>query len=72
MTNSKSVRKEVGLKIKEIREKKGLTQEDVAKKAGIFSNYYAKIERGEIGTAPEKLHKIVNALGVKASDIFPS
>ena len=69
---SKSVRKQIGNNIKAIREKKNLTQEDVAKAAGILSNYYAKIERGEIGTAPEKLQKIIKALKVKASDIFPS
>ena len=72
MTNSKSVRKLIGKNIKDIREKKKLTQEKVAKAAGILGNYYAKIERGEIGTAPEKLDKIIKALGVKASDIFPS
>lgn len=72
MTNSKSVRKEIGIKIKEIRENKGLTQEDVAKRAGMKANYFAKIERGTIGTAPEKLDSIVKALGVKVSDIFPS
>ncbi len=72
MTNSKSARKEIGLKIKEIREKKSLTQEDVAKMTGMKANYYAKIERGTIGTAPEKLDSIIKALKVKASDVFPS
>ena len=65
------VRKEIGAKIKEIREKKNLTQEEIAQKAKMTANYYAKIERGIIGTAPEKLYKIFKALGVEASDIFP-
>ncbi len=51
MASSKSVRKEIGIKIKDIREKQGLTQDDLAKKARISANYYAKIERGEVGTA---------------------
>ncbi len=72
MTISKSVRKEIGTNIKAIRDKKGLIQEDVAKMAGMKANYYAKIERGTIGTAPEKLDSIIKALKVKASDVFPS
>ena len=59
-------------KIKKIREQKGLTQEEVAKKAGIYTNYYAKIERGVITTSIEKATKIAKALGVEVSDIFPS
>ena len=59
-------------KIKKIREQKGLTQEEVAKKAGIFPNYYAKIERGTINTSVDKANKIAKALGVEVSDIFPS
>ena len=42
MTNSKSARKEIGLKIKEIREKKSLTQEDVAKMTGMKTILYQK------------------------------
>ncbi len=72
MTTSKNVRKAIGANIKEIRDKKGFTQEDVAKMAGMKANYYAKIERGTIGTAPEKLDSIIKALKVKASDVFPS
>ncbi len=65
------VREKIGIKIKEAREKKKLTQEEIAQKADMSGNYYAKIERGLIGTAPEKLYKIFKALGVEASDIFP-
>ncbi len=68
----KSVRQEIGIKIREAREKKKLTQEEVAQKAKMKANYYAKIERGLIGTAPEKLYMIFKALGVEASDIFPN
>lgn len=62
----------LGEKIKIARERAQLTQEEVAKKAGISSNYFAKIERGEINTTVEKLYKIIKALNVDASDIFPS
>ena len=66
------VLKQTGENIRSVRERQNLTQEDVAKKAGFSANYYAKIERGEINTTLEKLHKIINALGVEASDIIPS
>lgn len=72
MGSSNSVRKQIGDNIRNIRENKGLTQEDVAKLAGMKANYYAKIERGVYGSSPEKLDSIIKALGVKASDIFPS
>jgi transcriptional regulator with XRE-family HTH domain len=67
-----TITKELGSKLKEIREKANLTQEEVAKEAGMSSNYYAKIERGEINTTLEKLYKIIKALKTQASEIFPS
>ncbi|HUQ85769.1 MAG TPA: helix-turn-helix transcriptional regulator [Candidatus Limnocylindrales bacterium] len=66
------IQKELGKKLKTAREKSGLTQEEVAKIAKISSNYYAKIERGEINTTLEKLYKIIKALKIDASEIFPS
>ncbi len=66
------IREELGIKLRTAREKANLTQEEVAKKAGISSNYFAKIERGEINTTIEKLYKIIKALNAEASDIFPS
>lgn len=68
----REVRKVVGANIKKVREEKKLTQEEVAEKAGMKANYFAKIERGTINTSPEKLYKIIKALGVEATDIFPS
>lgn len=57
--------------LKKFRQRKSLTQAELAKKAGINSNYYAKIERGELRPSIETLEKIIKALGVKSSDIFP-
>lgn len=67
----KSIILEIANKIKEAREKKGWTQEGLAKKAGIDSNSYAKIERGESKPYGVTLVKIIKALGVKSSDILP-
>jgi transcriptional regulator with XRE-family HTH domain len=64
-------KKEFGEKLRKMREEKGFTQADVAKAAGINTNYYACIERGEINTTYDKIQSIVKALNVKSSDILP-
>lgn len=64
-------KKEFGEKLRVIREEKGLTQAGVAKSAGINTNYYACIERGEVNLTYEKLESIVKALNIKSSDILP-
>lgn len=38
---------ELGKNIKKARNKAGLTQAQVAEKAGIHTNYFARVERGE-------------------------
>ena len=58
---------EIGNKIKEKREQKKLTQAEVAKKAGLNTNYYAVIERGEINSSVETLNKIIDALEMTLS-----
>ncbi len=61
---------EMAAKIKAARLKKGLMQTEVAKKAGLNSNFYAKVERGEAKPSGVTLTKIIKALGVKSSDIL--
>jgi len=63
--------KQIASKIKQIRLEKDLTQVELAKKATINSNYYAKIERSDLKPSIETLEKIIKALGVKSSDVFP-
>lgn len=69
---TEKITKELGDKLKKAREQANLTQEEVSKEAGISANYYAKIERGEINTTLVKLHKIIKALKIEVSEIFPS
>ncbi len=64
-------KKEFGENLRKIREEKRLTQAEVAKSAGINTNYYACIERGEINLTYDKLQSIVDALKIKSSDILP-
>jgi len=51
--------------MKEAWEEKKLTQIEVAKKAGLNTNYYAVIERGEVLTGLDNLEKIFKILGIK-------
>jgi len=62
---SKKLQEEIGEKLKLAREKSDLTQEEVAKKAGLNTNYYACIERGEINTTIEKLDRVFKVLGIE-------
>lgn len=63
---------QVGANLKKVRVQKGLTQAEVAKKAGMGTNRYAVVERGEANNMTlNKLEKIVKALGVKSSDVLP-
>ncbi len=46
------------------REEKNLTQAEVAKKAGLSTNYYAAVERGEENISLDKLKKILEVLAI--------
>ena len=61
----------IGKNLKAARVNKNWTQVELADKAGINSNYYAKIERGDISPSYETFEKIFKALCVKSKDIFP-
>lgn len=63
-------RLDIAAKLKKFCLKKGLKQSDVAKKAGINSNYYAKVERGEAIPSVITLKKVLGALGIKSSEIL--
>jgi XRE family transcriptional regulator, regulator of sulfur utilization len=63
-------RLEIASKLKKYRLKNGMKQTDVAEKAGLNSNYYAKVERGEAIPSVITLKKILGALNVKSSEIL--
>jgi len=63
--------KKVAKKLKAIRQDRHLTQLEVAEKAGISTNYYARIERGDTAISMEIFEKLVKALKVHSSDILP-
>lgn len=68
--SSRSITK-IGKNLREVRDAKRLTQADVAQKAGISTNYYARIERGEVAISVEILEQLAKALGVKSAEILP-
>jgi transcriptional regulator with XRE-family HTH domain len=68
--NTDTARK-IGAKIKRIRLEQDKTQVEIAKKAGLSTNYYARVERGDATATIEALQKIAQALKVKSADILP-
>lgn len=61
----------IGSHLYDFRTKKRLTQAEVAQEAGISTNYYARIERGDTGTSVLIMEKIIKALKVTSSDVLP-
>jgi len=71
-TKQKSkIRQELGEKLLLAREKAKLTQAEVAEKAEIHVNYFARLERGEVNPSYEVLVRIIKALKIQSTDIFP-
>jgi transcriptional regulator with XRE-family HTH domain len=68
---SKDTAVKIGEKIKQARQQKGATQAEVAEKAGLNTNYYARIERGDATATIEAVQKIAKALDVASADILP-
>ena len=62
---------QIAKRLKQSRSSQNLTQAALAKKAGISTNYYARIERGDTGISVAILESLVRALKVKSSDILP-
>jgi transcriptional regulator with XRE-family HTH domain len=62
--------KQFGRKLKKTRLDQEMTQVDLAVKAGISTNYYARIERGEVNPSIDVFEDIVKALKVKSSKII--
>lgn len=68
--NSPQALRSFGKKLKSERMRKNLTQAEVSKKAGLNTNYYACIERGEVNPSLEKIQAIAKALGLKSFDVM--
>ena len=71
MTTPDGTTKMVAKRLKALRSDRHLTQADIAEKAKMSTNYYAKIERGEVRPSVDIYERLAKALKVTASDIFP-
>ncbi len=67
----KDIKHSVGNRIRDLRKQKGLSQEQLGWEAGLHNTYIGAIERGEKNCSLETLEKIVKALKVEISELFP-
>jgi len=69
---SKDIRMSFGELLRKARKSKNLTQEELADKAGLHFTYIGQIERGRRNPSLINIYKIMKALRIPISDIFPS
>ena len=62
--------KSVGKRLKETRKAADLKQSDVAEKAKLSTNYYARLERGEVAPSITVMKSVAEALGLKPGDLL--
>lgn len=61
----------IGKQLKLARLNDGLTQVELADKVDSDTNYYAKVERGEVVPSLKLLIKLVETLKIDYCDLFP-
>lgn len=66
----RDVLKAFGDRVRKIRAQLGLSQEELARIAKIDRTYIGGIERGERNAGIKNVHRIADALGVPAADLF--
>lgn len=67
--DSSAYREKVGRNILKARQKAKLTQAEAAKKAGMNTNYFAVVERGEVNLTIDTLKKVSEALNISISEL---
>ena len=64
------IKKNFGIRLKELRIKSGLTQEKISESIGIQPENYSRIENGFSFPKPENLVKLANVLNVEIAEMF--
>jgi transcriptional regulator with XRE-family HTH domain len=59
-----------GARVRQLRQKKGLSQETLALACALDRTYIGGVERGERNISLLNIHKIADALGVSARELF--
>ena len=66
----KKIRKEFGLRVRELRKERGYSQEAFADECGLHRTYIGAIERGERNVAIDNIAKIASALKIEMNKLF--
>lgn len=65
-----SIKKDFGLRIKELRKSTGLSQENFALKINMDRTYYASVETGKRNISLENIVKIANGFQISLYELF--
>lgn len=64
------IKKEFGLRLRQLRQRKGLSQEGLALACNLDRTYIGGVERGERNVSLINIHKIACALGIPAKELL--
>lgn len=64
------IKQRFGARLHQLRKAKGMSQEDVAFAAELDRSYLSAIERGKRNLSLVNIHRIADALGVGAGELF--
>ncbi len=64
------VKKRFGARLRQLRKARKMSQEGVALASDLDRSYLGRIERGEINVSLVNIHRIAEALGVDAEQLF--
>lgn len=59
-----------GRRIRELRTDRGLSQEGLGQCSDLHRTYVGKIERGEVSTSVDCVHRLANGLGIEVRELF--
>lgn len=67
---AQQIQKRFGERVRELRRSKGLSQEALAFACDLDRTYIGGVERGERNISLINIHKVADALGVNARELF--
>lgn len=67
---AQQIQRRFGERVRELRKAKGFSQEALALACDLDRTYIGGVERGERNISLINIHKVADALGVKARELF--